>query len=72
LFAFKIWKWKGLPVIIIPVGTWFSAVYLGEHYFIDVVGGIIYATVAFFAVDKLLPIISAKIAILRKHVPNEK
>ena len=72
LFAFKIWKWKGLPVIIIPVGTWFSAVYLGEHYFVDVVGGIIYATVAFLAVDKLLPIVSSKIAVLRKHVPNEK
>jgi hypothetical protein len=36
LFAFKIWKWKGLPVVKIPVGTWFSAIYLGEHYFVDV------------------------------------
>ncbi len=69
LFAFKIWKWKALPVIVIPVGTWFSAVYLGEHYFVDVLGGIAYATIAFIAVEKLLPILSMKSSFLRKHVP---
>lgn len=72
LFAFRIWKWKSLPVIAIPVGTWFSAVYLGEHYFTDVVAGIIYATVAYFAVTKLLPYITAKVGFLQKHVPIEK
>ena len=72
LFAFRIWKWKSLPVLAIPVGTWFSAVYLGEHYFTDVVGGIIYATVAYFAVTKLLPYLSTKIGYLQKHIPIEK
>ena len=72
LFAFKIWKWKSLPVAIIPVGTWFSAVYLGEHYFVDVLGGIAYATIAFIAVEKLLPSLSQRSSFLRKHVPNEK
>ncbi len=70
LFAFKIWKWKALPVVIIPVGTWFSAVYLGEHYFVDVLGGIAYATLAFIAVEKILPLLSKRIDILKKHVPN--
>ena len=69
LFAFKVWKWKSLPVAIIPVGTWFSAVYLGEHYFIDVLGGIAYATIAFIAVEKLLPLITARVDFLKKHVP---
>ncbi len=69
LFAFKIWRWKSLPVAIIPVGTWFSAVYLGEHYFVDVLGGILYATIAFVAVEKLLPVLSKRIDILKKHVP---
>jgi membrane-associated phospholipid phosphatase len=69
LFAFKIWRWKSLPVAIIPVGTWFSAVYLGEHYFIDVLGGIAYATIAFFAVEKILPILTSRIDFLKKHVP---
>ncbi len=70
LFAFKIWRWKALPVAIIPVGTWFSAVYLGEHYFVDVLGGIAYATIAFVAVEKLLPVLSKRIDILKKHVPT--
>jgi membrane-associated phospholipid phosphatase len=70
LFAFKIWRWKALPVLALPVGTWFSAVYLGEHYVVDVLGGIAYATVAFVAVEKLLPLLSRKIGFLRKHVPN--
>ena len=72
LYAFKIWRWKSLPVLSIPVGTWFSAVYLGEHYFTDVLGGIVYATLAFIAVEKLLPYMTTKISFLRNHVPNEK
>ena len=55
LFALKIKKTKALPVLIFPVGVWFSAVYLGEHYVVDVVGGIIYATCAFLVVEKLFP-----------------
>jgi membrane-associated phospholipid phosphatase len=70
LFAFKVWKWKALPVLALPVGTWFSAVYLGEHYVTDVLGGIAYATVAFIAVEKILPLLSARVGFLRKHVPN--
>lgn len=69
LFAFGIWKWKSLPVLVIPVGTWFSAIYLGEHYFTDVVGGIVYATVAYFVAVKLLPYLATKNSFLRKHVP---
>jgi len=57
LFALKIWKRKALPVLVLPVGTWFSAVYLGEHYFTDVLGGIAYATIAFVAVETLIPLI---------------
>ncbi len=72
LFAFRIWKWKSLPVAIIPVGTWFSAVYLGEHYVSDVIGGIIYATVAYLAVVKLLPWLSSKNGFLQKHIPIDK
>ncbi len=71
LFAFRIWKWKALPVLALPVGTWFSAIYLGEHYVVDVLGGIAYATIAFFAVEKLLPILSARVGFLKKHVPQQ-
>jgi len=47
LFAIKAWKKKALPILIFPFMVWFSAVYLGEHYVIDVVGGVLYATLAF-------------------------
>ena len=71
LFAIKIWKKKGLPVLIFPIGVWFSAVYLGEHYVVDVIGGVAYAVVAFVAVEKILPLLSKKINVLKKHVPYE-
>jgi len=70
LFAIKIWKKKALPVLIFPVGVWFSAVYLGEHYVVDVLGGIAYAVVAFVAVEKILPLLSKKIDVLKKHMPG--
>lgn len=57
LFALKIGKKKALPILVFPVGVWFSAVYLGEHYVIDVIGGIIYATCAFLFVERILPLI---------------
>jgi membrane-associated phospholipid phosphatase len=69
LFAFKIWRWKALPVLALPVGTWFSAVYLGEHYVVDVLGGIAYATVAFIAVEKILPLLKEHSSFLKKHIP---
>jgi membrane-associated phospholipid phosphatase len=70
LFSIKIWKAKALPVLIFPIGVWFSAVYLGEHYFVDILGGIAYATLAFVAVEKVLPYMSKKIGFLKKHVPK--
>jgi len=60
LFAIKIWKAKGLPVLIYPIGVWFSAVYLGEHYVVDVLGGIAYASIAFIMVEKIIPYIQSK------------
>ncbi len=68
LFAFKIWKCKALPVLSLPVGTWFSAIYLGEHYVIDVFAGIMYATMAFIAVEKILPSLAKRIGSLKKMV----
>jgi len=70
LFAIKIWKKKALPILIFPIGVWFSAVYLGEHYVVDVLGGIAYALVAFIAVETILPLLSKRIDGLKKHVPT--
>jgi len=72
LFAIKIWKIKALPVLIFPIGVWFSAVYLGEHYAVDVFGGIAYAAIAFVAVEKILPLVTKKSGKLSKHLPQLK
>jgi membrane-associated phospholipid phosphatase len=68
LFALKIKKMKALPILVLPLGVWFSAVYLGEHYVIDIIGGIGYATVAFIFVEKLVPRLSFRYAgLVRKY-----
>ena len=54
LYSIKIKRIKALPILLIPLGVCFSAVYLGEHYVIDLVAGIVYSTVAFFLVEKLI------------------
>ncbi len=60
LCALKIGKAKALPILVFPFGVWFSAVYLGEHYIVDVLGGIAYATLAFLISEKLIPYIQFK------------
>jgi membrane-associated phospholipid phosphatase len=55
LYALKIGRKKALPILVLPVFVWFSAVYLGEHYVIDILGGIAYATLAFLVVETLIP-----------------
>ena len=54
LFAFKIGKKKALPIVLYPILVWFSAVYLGEHYVVDVIGGVLFATLAFLLEEKLI------------------
>jgi membrane-associated phospholipid phosphatase len=60
LFALKIKKAKALPILVYPVGVWFSAVYLGEHYVVDVLGGIAYATVAFIVAEKIIAYVQSR------------
>ena len=65
LFALKIGKTKALPILIFPFGVWFSAIYLGEHYVIDVLGGIAYATLAFAFSEKVIPHIHYRLSLKR-------
>jgi membrane-associated phospholipid phosphatase len=67
LYALKIGKVKALPILVFPFGVWFSAVYLGEHYIVDVIGGIAYATIAFIIAEKFIPYIQLR----RANRPDE-
>ncbi len=49
LFAIKFFRWKGLFFLPYVAGVWLSMVYLGEHYFIDLLAGAIYAVIFFYA-----------------------
>jgi membrane-associated phospholipid phosphatase len=69
LFAIRVWGKRGIISLILPVGVWFSVVYLGEHYVVDIFGGIAYATIAYLMVEYGLPLAAKHIGFLRKHVP---
>ena len=43
LAAVHLWGRKALPLAALPLGVCFSAVYLGQHYVIDLVAGVLYA-----------------------------
>lgn len=48
LFAVRFFRVKALPFLIYCLGVWFSLVYLGEHYVVDILAGAIYAIIAYF------------------------
>jgi membrane-associated phospholipid phosphatase len=47
IYCVFIWRRKGLPVIILPAGVAISSIYLGHHYVIDILAGLLYAVIAF-------------------------
>ena len=44
LVAFSTFRWWGLLLVPYNLGLWFAVVYLSQHWFIDVVAGIAWAT----------------------------
>jgi membrane-associated phospholipid phosphatase len=53
LFALSFWGLRALIFLPYLLFVWFSIVYLGEHYVIDIIGGVLYAGL-FFAATKLI------------------
>jgi hypothetical protein len=50
LFAWRIWGWRATAFAVYPAAVFFAVVYLGHHYVADLLGGIVYATVAYVVV----------------------
>ncbi len=48
LFAVRRWKMWGLLAGLYVVAVWFAVLYLGEHYALDVIVGVLYAMGAFW------------------------
>jgi membrane-associated phospholipid phosphatase len=53
VYALRLSRKLGLLVLVIACGVFFSTIYLGQHYVIDLLGGIIYSLAAVAVVDKL-------------------
>lgn len=51
LFAVKYFGWKGLVAVPYNVALWFSVVYLANHWVVDILAGMAWATLAFVIVD---------------------
>ncbi len=51
LFAVKHFRWWGLLVLPYNAALWFSVVYLANHWVVDILGGVAWATIAFVIVD---------------------
>jgi len=54
LYARKAWRRGGWVVLPYCFAVWFAVVYLGEHYVTDVLVGVVYATLAYVAVQLLV------------------
>jgi len=55
LFLWPIWRRAGIAMAIYTVVVWFAVIYLGHHYVVDVIGGVVYALVGFVVVRRFWP-----------------
>jgi membrane-associated phospholipid phosphatase len=53
LFAARVFGRRALPLFVYTLCVWFSIVYLGEHYVVDIIGGIVFALAAYFGEDAI-------------------
>lgn len=51
LFALRLWGRRAWPTLLYTAAVWISIVYLGEHYVVDIIGGVIFTAAAFFGED---------------------
>jgi len=50
LFGLRIWGRRGLALAIYPAAVYAAVVYLGHHYVVDLIGGVVYASVTYYLV----------------------
>ena len=54
VYAFRVGRKWGLAALVLVFGVFFSTIYLGQHYVMDLVGGVAYSLAAVFVVDRLV------------------
>lgn len=53
LFALRLWGRRAWPTLLYTLCVWMSIVYLGEHYVVDIIGGVLFCVAAFLGEDLL-------------------
>lgn len=59
LFAVRYYGWKGLWFLTYNVALWYSVLYTANHWFVDVLAGMAWATVSFFIVVGIWSLVSS-------------
>ncbi len=60
LYLFKIRSKLAPIMLLVTIGIWFSTVYLGEHYIVDIIAGVLLASIISLIVDKKIGITETK------------
>ncbi len=66
LFAVRYYGWKGLWFLVYNVALWYAVMYTANHWFVDVLAGMAWATVAFFVITGVLALLGSRHAIPRR------
>ena len=53
LYAFRLFRWRALPLFAYTGCVWLSIVYLGEHYVVDIIGGVAFVAAAYLGDEAL-------------------
>ena len=51
MYAWSRYRWLAIGLLIWSACVWVAIVYLGEHYFVDALAGLVYALVALVIVE---------------------
>ena len=54
IFMFKLGRKYGFASLPIAGGVYFSIIYLGQHFLVDLLGGIAYAGISVYAVERMM------------------
>jgi membrane-associated phospholipid phosphatase len=71
LFAVRFFGRWGWFMLIYNAAVWFAVIYLGQHWVIDIIAGIIWATLSYLLIVRLWPKVERKM-LARKAAPAPK
>ena len=52
LYFFKMRSKFAAIMLLITIGIWFSTVYLGEHFIVDIIAGVLLTSIVFFIIER--------------------